>query len=272
MLEKLAPNLPAKERPAIWQQTADLYRKSGDGAAELRVIGHLAETTTLDGEMQQRFYQLLLARDPERLIALAGKEDSAAQFVVRHGNRAQAVAAVAARSPSRTPVWGSAYTALTGLYQGDFDPEIGRAFSTALGAEETIGDRIAHAADRNQQIAGETWFYYGSRYGEFFDAANDSRAEDFLPSELEHTPQSPSAYVQLADYSEQKGRADAALSDDELSLELKADQPAVLDRIASIEWKQGRQPDALSAWSEAVKHLAAEIDAKPVPETFWGDF
>jgi tetratricopeptide (TPR) repeat protein len=272
MLEKLAPNLPAKERPAIWQRTADLYRKSGDGAAELRVIGHLAETTTLDDEMQQRFYQLLLARDPARLIALAGNEDSAAQFVVRHGSRAQAVAAVAARSPSRAPVWGSAYTALTGLYQGEFDPAIGRAFSTALGADETIGDRIAHPADRNQQIAGETWFYYGSRYGEFLDAANDSRAEDYLPSELEHTPQSPSAYVQLADYSEQKGRADAALNDDELSIELKADQPAVLDRIATIEWKQGRQPDALSAWSEAVKLLAAEIDAKPVPEAFWGDF
>jgi tetratricopeptide (TPR) repeat protein len=272
MMEKLAPNLLAKERPSILQQTAELYRKSGDGAAELRVIGNLAETTTLGDEMQQRFYQLLLARDPARLIALAGSEDSAAQFVVRHGNRAQAVAAVAARSPSRAPVWGSAYTALSGLYQGDFDPEIGRAFSTALNVDETIGDRIAHPADRNQQIAGETWFYYGSRYGEFLEAANDSRAEEFLPSELEHTPQSPSAYVQLADYSEQKGRADAALSDDELSLELKADQPAVLDRIATIEWKQGRQPDALSAWSEAVKLLAAEIDAKPVPETFWGDF
>ncbi len=272
MLEKLAPNLPAKERPWIWQQTADLYRKSGDTVAELRVIGHLAETMRLDDEMQQRFYQLLLARDPERLIALAGGEDSAAQFVVRHGSRAQAVDAVAALSTSRAPVWGSAYTALAGLYQGDFDPEIGRAFWTALSADETIGDRIAHAADRDRQITGETWFYYGSRYGEFLDAANDSRAEDFLPSELEDTPQSPSAYVQLADYSEQKGRADAALSDDELSLELKADQPAVLDRIASIEWKQGRQSDALSAWSEAVKLLAAEIDAKPVSEAFWGDF
>jgi hypothetical protein len=271
-LEKLAPNLPSKERPAIWRQSADLYRKSGDAAAELRVLGRLAETTALEGTMQQRFYQLLLARHPGQLIALARSQDSAAQFVVRHGSHAQAVAAVAARSSSRAPVWSSAYTALAGLYQGDFDPEIGQAFSTALGADETIGDRIAHPTDRNQQIAGETWFYYGSRYGEFLDAANDPRAEDFLPSQLENAPQSPQSYVELADYSEQKGRADAALSDDEHSLELRAGQPGVLDRIATIEWKQGRQSDALSAWSEAVKHLTAEIDARPVPETFWGDF
>lgn len=271
-LEELAPSVPSNQRAMIWQQAANLYRKSGDNAAELRAISQLAQITMLEGEMQQRFYRLLLDHDPQQLMTLARSQDSAAQFLVRYGNHTQAVAAVAGRASSRPPVWGSAYTALAGLYQGNLDAQIGQAFSTALGADETIGERIAHPADRNQQIAGDTWFYYGSRYGVFLDDANDPRSQDYLPSELEHTPQNAHAYVELADYSEQKGRADAAIVDDEHSLELKAGQPAVLDRIAILEWKQGRQSDALSAWSEAVKYLAAEIDAKPVPETFWGDF
>lgn len=272
MLEKLAPSEPSNQRPMIWQQAADLYHKSGDAAAELRVLTQLAGIRMLDGETQQRFYGLLLERDPQQLIALAQLQDAAAQYVVRHGDRAQAVAAVAARGSSRAPVWGSAYTALAGFYQGDFDPRIGQAFSTALDADATIGERVAHPANRDRQIAGETWFYYGSRFGEFLDDIDDPHSEDFLASGLESTPQSPGAYVQLADYSEQKGRADAALGDDEQALELKADQPAVLDRVATIEWQQGRRPEALSAWSQAVKLLAAEIDARPVPETFWGDF
>ena len=62
MLEKAGTKF-AGEGEAVGrrQQTADLYRKSGDTVAELRVIGHLAETMRLDDEMQQRFHQLLLA-------------------------------------------------------------------------------------------------------------------------------------------------------------------------------------------------------------------
>ena len=47
------------------------------------------------------------------------------------------------------------------------------------------------------------------------------------------------------------------------SLDLKSDQPAVLDSMAQLEWKQGRQADALAAWQLAVKRLAAEMDSAP---------
>jgi hypothetical protein len=89
---------------------------------------------------------------------------------------------------------------------------------------------------------------------------------------LEHTPESAHAYALLAGYSAQAGRADSALSDYQHSLDLKSDQPAVLDSIAALEWKQGRQADAVAAWQLAVKRLAAEMDARRVPESFWGDF
>ncbi|HEY1254871.1 MAG TPA: hypothetical protein VGF01_08830, partial [Terracidiphilus sp.] len=117
-----------------------------------------------------------------------------------------------------------------------------------------------------------TWFYYGSRYGEYLDEEKDDQAEGYLESELEHTPESASAYTALADYSGQAGRADAALADYHHSLDLKSDQPAVLDSIAALEWKQGRQADAVAAWQLAVQKLAAEMDARTVPESFWNDF
>ena len=170
------------------------------------------------------------------------------------------------------PVWKKAYTGLTGLYLREHTSPVRAAFFDALGGDATIGERIAHPADRNEQLAGEVWFYYGSRYGEYLDAEKDAQAEGYLEAELEHTPESANAYTQLADYSAQAGRAEYALADYQHSLDLKSDQPAVLDSIANLEWKQGRQADALAAWQLAVKRLAAEMDARHMPESFWGDF
>jgi hypothetical protein len=169
-------------------------------------------------------------------------------------------------------VWKMSYTGLTGLYLHQHTPQIRDAFTGALGGDPTIGERIAHPADRDEQLAGEVWFYYGSRYGEYLDEEKDAQAEGYLEAELEHTPESAHAYALLAGYSAQAGRADSALTDYQHSLDLKSDQPAVLDSIAALEWKQGRQADAVAAWQLAVKRLAAEMDARRVPESFWGDF
>ena len=68
-------------------------------------------------------------------------------------------------------------------------------FDGALGGDATIGERIAHPVNRNEQLAGEVWFYYGSRYGEYLDEEKDAQAEGYLESELEHTPESADAYA-----------------------------------------------------------------------------
>ena len=154
----------------------------------------------------------------------------------------------------------------------EYQPAIATAFNTALDADATIGDRVAHPADRNLHLAGDVWFYYGSRYAEYLDGANDTRSEDFLDSELEHTPANPEAYLRLADYSAGTKRLGAALADYRHSLDLKRDQPAVLDSIAVLQWDTGQHAEALAAWSDAVKRLAEEMDARRVPETFWSDF
>ena len=159
--------------------------------------------------------------------------DSAAQFLVANGKPDLALAGIAARSSKMPPVWKKAYTGLTGLYLRVHQPQVREGFNGALGGDATIGERIAHPVNRDEQLAGEVWFYYGSRYGEYLDEEKDAQAESYLESELEHTPESASAYAELADYSAQAGRGDAALADYQHSLDLKSDQPAVLDSIAA---------------------------------------
>lgn len=269
-IEALAASAPVRQQTQIWSEAAGVYQALGDASAELRARDRLASLSN-GADADPRYYELLLAERPQDLVRKT-VIDSAAQYLVANGSAEQALAGVAKWSSNRPPVWKNAYTGLTGLYFREHTPLIRTAFSGALGGDATIGERIAQPVNRDEQLAGEVWFYYASRFGEYLDAEKDADAEDYLQAELEHTPVNPDAYVELADYSAQAGRADAALADYSHSLDLKSDQPAVLDRMATIEWKQGKQADALAAWQLAVKRLAAEMDARHVPESFWGDF
>jgi predicted Zn-dependent protease len=276
-LEAYAASLPRTEQSPVWQQAANVYRTLGDAAAELRALDHLAPSFGTGSDTH--YMELLLAMRPESLIDKASRtaetqretRDSVTQFLVANGKPDQALAGIAARSANMPPVWKKAYTGLTGLYLHQHIPQVRSAFAGALGGDPTIGERITHPANRDEQLAGEVWFYYGSRYGEYLDEEKDAQAEGYLESELEHTPESASAYTQLADYSAQAGRAEYALADYQHSLDRKSDQPAVLNSIANLEWKQGRQADALAAWQLAVKRLAAEQESR-MPQSFWGDF
>jgi Flp pilus assembly protein TadD len=276
-IETLAASTEPRYRQPILRSAAEVYRTLGDANAELRIMDQLAVSGGVD---LPRYYELLLAARPQSLVARttgpanARKTlaDSAAQYLVANGKPDRAFAGVASRSAGLPPVWKKAYTGLTGLYLREYTPQVREGFAGVLGGDATIGERIAHPADRNEQLAGELWFYYASRFGEYLDEENDAQAESYLEAELEHTPESAGAYLQLADYSAQTGRGDAALADYQHSLDRKSDQPAVLDKIAAIEWKQGQHAEALAAWQLAVKHLAVEMDAHPVPESFWADF
>jgi Flp pilus assembly protein TadD len=276
-IEGLAASTEPKYRAPILHSAAEVYRTLGDASGELRVLDQLAVSGGVD---LPRYYELLLATQPQTLVSRATgpgaareiSTNSAAQYLIANGKPDQAFAGISARSSGLPAVWKKAYTGLTGLYLREHTSQVREGFADALGNDATIGERIAHPADRNQQLAGELWFYYASRFGEYLDEEKDAQAESYLEAELEHTPESADAYLQLADYTAQAGRADAALVDYQYSLDRKSDQPAVLDNIAAIEWKQGRQTEALVAWQLAVQRLAAEIDERPVPESFWGGF
>jgi tetratricopeptide (TPR) repeat protein len=279
-LEQYAASLPARKQSPVWQEAVEVYRALGDSAAELRAMEKLRPWNGSGGSEQLRYYKLLLAARPQEMVERASgtvkarkaSADSAAQFLVANGKPDQALAGIAARSAGLPPVWKKAYTGVTGLYLREHSPLVRASFNGALDGDQTIAERLTHPVNRDEQLAGEIWFYYGSRYGEYLDEEKDAQAESYLEAELEHTPESASAYAQLAEYYAESGRAEAALADYQHSLDLKSDQPAVLDSIATIEWKQGRQAEALAAWQLAVKRLAAEMDARHVPESFWGDF
>jgi Flp pilus assembly protein TadD len=277
-IESLVASAPATQKAAILAEAAEVYRTVGDTPAELRTMDRLAAMHGANDD--PRYFHLLLDSRPQDLLQrasgsltiLKASRDFAAQFLVANAKPDLAMNGVAARSSGLPPVWKKAYTGLTGLYLREHTSQVRQSFDGALGGDATIGERIAHPADRDHELAGEVWFYYGSRYGEYLDEEKDSLAESYLQSELEHTPENAAAYTELADYSAKAGRAEPALVDYRHSLDLKSDQPAVLDSIAVLEWKQGRHPEALASWQMAVKRLADEMDARHVPESFWGDF
>jgi len=277
-LEKLSDSVYPRYRNFILKQAVEFYRTMGDTADELREMDKLVASGGMSAD--PRYYQLLLAARPQDLVSLStgnrkskeAQANSASQYLVANGKPDQAFAGIKARATGMSPVWTKAYTGLTGLYLREHTPLVRESFAGALGGDATIGERVAHPVNRNEQLAGKVWFYYGSRYGEYLDGESDAQAEGYLEAELEHTPERAAAYVELADYLAETDKVEPALADYRHSLDLHSDQPAILSNIAILEWKLGRKDAALADWQAAVAQLAAEMDARHVPESFWNDF
>jgi len=252
---------------ALWRQAAEVARRSGDTGAELGALQALDGEHML-GNDQARYFQLLLTQRPQELVRHAA-QDPAARFLVMYGSDTQAFAAIAARAANQPPAWLRAYTALTGLYRDTPTPQVTQAFVEALDAGAAIGDRMEHPVDRDQQLAGSVWFYYGSRYGEYLDRRKNPQAGQYLVSGLEAAPGSPAAYIALAGYETQAGRYPAALTEYRHALEIAPDQPEALNSMAVVETKSGDTAAAVATWKSAVSLLAKQADAHTVPSSFW---
>jgi cellulose synthase operon protein C len=272
--EQFAPRLRANLMPSVLLQAADAYRSAGDTDNEFRVL-----STVWPGYMGrdelQRYCELLLQRDPQRLAQLASQwtawGEQAAQFAIANGTPELAHQVVAGRAQTRNAVWRKAYDALTGLYFDEATPAVNGSFLGALG-DETIGQRIAQKLDRNQELAGDTWFYYGSRYGEYLDVTRQADPEDFLPAELEDSPASSSGYMQLAGYYAERNRPQAAIADYLHVLELAPGDVSAHDHLAVAEFKLGNRDEALKQWNLALALLSKQVGDVSAPESFWGDF
>jgi thioredoxin-like negative regulator of GroEL len=268
------PLAPDKDR--LLTEAAAAYRSGEDTEDELRVLEVAFNHGALGGDSLQRYFQLLLARDPSRLVAIARTgdpyrtpaRDAAANFVLASGDRSLALAAVTARGQGLPAVWTGAYTSLAGLYYSDTAPEIHAAFESALGGG-TIGERVARPVDRNQHLAGEIWYYYGSRYGEFLALAGKNDAEDYLPSPLEAAPANPAAYFSLAEYYDQRGQPDRALDEFAHTLELAPDRGEADDHMAEILWGQGKTQEAAARSKQALQAFERQQDSGRVPPEFW---
>jgi tetratricopeptide (TPR) repeat protein len=273
-LERFSSRMGGSNRSSAFIAAAQAYREAGDEENELR-LRSLAGLGYAGGENQTRLFSLLLTHRPEQLVQFASSwtpwGQQAADFVVANGDAALVHRVVTARGSARPPVWSKAYSALTGLYFAEPSPEISKVFVSALG-DDTIAERLGKPVDRNSQLDGDIWFYYGSRYGEYLGVTKQGTPDDYLPALLEQSTATSAGYLALADYYAESGDTRAAIGDYNHTLELTPGRVDVLDRLALAYYKQGSRSEALAQWKLAFTTLTRQIDSSRVPESFWADF
>jgi cellulose synthase operon protein C len=256
-------------------RSLEIYGLAGSPDDELRVLESIRQYHGMEGPEQDRYFELLLAKSPQQMVQLAGKPDgrgdAAVNFLLAHSDARLVLPAIDVRSASEPTVWRSAYAALAGLYFADGSASIQNAFTTVL-VDGTIGQQLAKGVDRKQGLAGDVWFYYGSRYGEYLGATKKGDPEDFLPAEIEHSPTRASAYFTTAFYYEDSGNLTRALADYQHVLDLTPERIDVHNRMAGIYWKQKHQDLALADWKKALGLLKVQTTTAKTQETFWGDF
>src|SRR5258708_23409153 len=120
-MEQFATMLHPPQQSAPLLAAAAAYRSAGDEANELRVLSSVFSMNALDTATQQRYFELLLVRQPQDLVRIASvwpmsSSEPAANYVIAHGGAALAHSVVQARSKPRPAVWNNAYAALVGLY------------------------------------------------------------------------------------------------------------------------------------------------------------
>lgn len=250
--DELGAQLEKAESP---EEAAEAYRDGGNTAAELRLL-----TASHDGALFERYCQLLMAR-PAAMVAAIGRERKADQanamvnYVIEHGTAAQAQQAITARGTKTGPLWTKAYTSLNGMY---FGTNVRTQFTDILG-DMTIGPRIGAAVDRKQKLAGDLWYYYAGRFGEY------AKSEDFLPAMVEATPGRADAYFELAETT-------GSVEDYRHALELNPSRADAHDRLAVIASKAGRTDEAAAEWRLAIGALTEMMNRPRVPQKYWPDF
>lgn len=255
-------------------QAAAAYQTAGDDDAELRVLTLLHQQNSLPRHLWDRYFELLLALEPDRLIAIAGGDpwgefrNAATNFAIASGNPDVAYRATAARGRARPPVWTRAYTGLVGLHYADPAPTASKAFYEALGPK-TVGAQVGNPVNRQEALTGDVWFYYASRYGEYLDVTHQGEPDDYLPAELEHTPGRADAYFELAEYYRESGQPAASLREYSHTLELDPNRGEAHDHGAGLLWEEGKREEATAHWREAFVAYKNLLDTGRVPETFW---
>ena len=248
-------------------QAASNYRASGNTPAELRVLQMQNDRAPLAGPVFDRYAQLLMAQ-PQRLVAAIARDrrgevaNGLVNYAVEHGSANVAQQAIAARGTRMGALWTKSYTGLAGLYFATDTAPVRAAFNGILG-DMTIGARIGKPLDRNAQLAGDLWFYYAGRYGEF------ARNADFLPAMVEANPGRSDGYFALAEYFRGAGNTALALADYRGALDLKPSRADVHDRFAMMA---GSNEDGVKEWRLAIQALTDQMNSAHVPQTFWSDF
>ena len=257
-------------------QSIQAFIHEGDVEGQMRVMRTALARSSLSGPLLDRYLNLLIARQPEELLALARSgvssdvRNRAVQVAIASERADLAYRAIGTRGGAGLPpVWARAYTALAGMYLDDRAPVIDAAFQGALDTR-TIGERLQAPLKPDSVIVGHVWFYYGARYGEYLGTAKNDRAADWLASSLEGAPESPAAYMALGDWYAQAGQGAKAIGEYDAALQLDDDRADAHDHAARVLWDEGRQVEAVARWKAALAtYLRIQSRGVRVPEPFW---
>jgi tetratricopeptide (TPR) repeat protein len=265
----------ANDSDRYLNRAADTYHLAGMPKDELRVLAVLNHRSDFNGRQQERFFELLLAHDPADLVYRARNNDkegdAIANFILAHGDIKLAREAINARSAAEDPVWRPAYSGLMGLYFADASPQVRASFLRAL-TDQSIGQRVQHHAERSDALAGDVWFYYGARFGEYLGVTHKGDPEDFVAAELEQTPAQSDAYFNIATYYQEIGDLPHALEDYQHALDLNPKGADIHIQLARIAWKQKRNDAALHEWKQALEILKEQTNSRDLPQAFTEDF
>ncbi len=278
-LELYAARLAPNARKEILRAAAEAYRDAGDETAEMRLTRPLV--LAKDASLRDRYLDLLLRHDRAALVALAGTADdsladAAANYAVAHATQPQALAAIGNRARKLPSVWGSATSSLV-LTNFASPTTTGAAaslpyFTQSLRFDDTIAARLSKPANPDQQLTGDKWFFYASRFGIFLATVPKAPAlpdsEDFLRAELERAPSAVAAYLQLARSYADANNLAASVVEYDHALELAPNNPAVHDEYALVLYRANRHNDALAHWRTALTLIAR----RQTGETFFSTF
>jgi cytochrome c-type biogenesis protein CcmH/NrfG len=278
-LEAYSLRLRPKLRLPVQTQAAQAYRDAGDIANETRldrslVLGNVTQ-------LRERLFYLLLHHSTDALLATAankdaGLADAALNYIVAHGTEAQALAAVTRRGQSLEPIWTPASASLVHTYFAgpSTSPAALNDFNNALGIETTIAARLASPADPKQQLTGDLFFYYASRFGIYLATASGGNgphrdAEDLLSAELERSPQAAQPYLELARTYIDLGHIDSAIVEYNHALELEPANASIEDELATNLVQANRREEALLHWHNALSILSAMQQHAEYPESWF---
>jgi tetratricopeptide (TPR) repeat protein len=281
-LETYATHLKLEAQTPIRQQAAQAYRDAGDLANETRLDRSLVLAPEA-GNIQARYFDLLLAHNQPALIALAANPstnlaDAALNYTVAHASEERALEAVARRGQSLPAVWRPASASLVETYFASphAAPTPATDFTQSLASNFTIADRIGHQPDPSKQLTGDDFFFYASRFGIFLATVPKSEllpdAEDFLPAELEASPSSPTPYLNLARTYAEAGNLPAALTQYNHALELAPaipGGPAIEDEMATALYRAGKRDEAVAQWHDALATLRRMQQKAIYPEAWF---
>ncbi|HEV2618399.1 MAG TPA: hypothetical protein VGU23_00505, partial [Acidobacteriaceae bacterium] len=281
-LEAYALRLLPPHRGPVLTEAAQSFCDAGDAANEARV----ARPLVLGGssQLRDRYFDLLLRNDAASLTALAASSDAtvadaALNYTVAHGTQVQALAAVSSRGRALKPVWRPAAASLVETYFASSQSAVADLgdFNQSLAANSTIGARLGVAANPDHQLTGDTYFYYASRFGIYLSTVHDGAptlpdAEDYLPGELEGSPASPAAYLNLARTYAEAHNTDASLAEYNHARELSSSDPAIEDELATMLYRANRRDGALAHWHQALAILANMQQHAMYPESWFTSF